>query len=406
MKSTRSTRTVVALATAALLLAACGGDQRDDSQLTLGYILPESGPLAFLGPPQIEAVKLAIADINAAGGVLGKDVLLTGGDEAGDEAIARQTAERLIGEGVQAVVGAAASGMTLATISLFHDNQVVMCSASNTSPALTDHESNAFYFRTAPPDQGQTPVLAERIVQDGNRTVAILARSDDYGRSFLDLLTANLASQGARVTAGVVYDANAASFTADVQQAVAGNPDAVVIIGFDESAQVIQALLEAGYTANKLYGADGNKSNDLAAIVNPSNPGILAGFTGTAPGADKDFNDRLAPLLPNPNTIYGGQAYDCAIAIALAVIAAGTADPAVFVAQMTQVVGNGGTVCTSFAECKALLEGGQAIDYDGPSGPIEWRSSGAMPVFANYEIWQTQADGKVAQIGSAAVQLD
>jgi branched-chain amino acid transport system substrate-binding protein len=402
----RSTRAVVALAATAVLVAACGGDQRDDSQLSLGYLLPESGPLAFLGPPQIEAVRLAVADINAAGGVLGKDVKLTSSDEAGDEAIARQSAERLIGEGVQAVVGAAASGMTLATISLFHDNQVVMCSASNTSPALTDHESNAFYFRTAPPDQGQTPVLAERIVQDGKRRVAILARSDDYGRSFLDLLSDNLVSQGATVTAAVVYDANASSFTGDVQQAIAGNPDAVVIIGFDESAQVIQGLLEAGYTADQLYGADGNKSNELAAIVDPANPGVLAGFTGTAPGADKDFSDRLAPLLPNPNTIYGGQAYDCAIAIALAVIAAGTADPEVFVAQMTEVVGNGGTKCTAFAECKALLEAGEAIDYDGPSGPIEWRSSGAMPSFATYEIWQTQADGSVAQIGSTAVQLD
>lgn len=406
MMKTRSTRAVVALTAAAMLLAACGGDQRDDTQLTLGYILPESGPLAFLGPPQIEAVKLAVADINAAGGVLGKEVILIGGDEAGDEAIARQTAERLIGEGVNAVVGAAASGMTLATISLFHDNQVVMCSASNTSPALTDHESNAFYFRTAPPDQGQSPILAERIVQDGYRSVAILARSDDYGRSFLDLLTADLQSQGATVTAGVVYDANAASFTADVQQAVAGNPDAVIIIGFDESAQVIQGLLEAGYTADRLYGADGNKSNDLAAIVNPANPGVLAGFTGTAPGAGKEFSDRLAPLLPNPNTIYGGQAYDCAVAIALAIIAAGTADPTVFVNQMTEVVGNGGTVCTSFAECKGLLEAGQTIDYDGPSGPIEWRSSGAMPSFATYEIWQTQADGSVAQIDSAFAQLD
>ncbi len=406
MKKSRSTRAVVALATIALLVSACGGDSRDDSQLTLGYLLPESGPLAFLGPPQIEAVKLAVADINAAGGVLGKDVRLVTADEAGDEAIARQSAERLIGEGVQAVVGAAASGMTLATISLFHDNQVVMCSASNTSPVLSDHESNAFYFRTAPPDQGQTPVLAERIIADGHRRVAILARSDDYGRSFLELLTGNLTSQGATVTAGVVYDANAASFSADVQQAVAGDPDAVVIIGFDESAQVIQGLLEAGLTADRLYGADGNKSNDLAAIVDPANPGILAGFTGTAPGADKAFNDRLAPLLPNPNTIYGGQAYDCAVAIALAIIAAGSLDPTVFVTQMTEVVGNGGTKCTTFAECKTLLEAGESIDYDGPSGPIEWRSSGAMPSFAAYEIWQTQADGSVAQIDSAAVQLD
>ena len=96
--------------------------------------------------------------------------------------------------------------------------------------------------------------------------------------------------------------------------------------------------------------------------------------------------------------MFGGNAYDCAIGIALAVIAAGSLDPDAFVGQMVGVSDNGGTKCTTFADCKALLESGQAIDYDGVSGPIEWRSNAVLPSFETYEIWQTQLDGTIALV--------
>lgn len=411
---------MAAVAAAALLVAACGPaddpvatPDPDDTPaetpvegdgLVIGYILPESGPLAFLGPPQIEAVKLAIEDINAAGGVLGQQVTLLSGDEAGDEALARAAAERLIAEGVHAIVGAAASGMSLAFLDALYDNQIVQCSASNTSPAFTDHEQNAFYFRTAPPDDGQAPVLAETIIGDGHTTVAVLARADDYGRNLLDLTVSELEAQGAEVTASFTYDPEAATFDAEVQQAIAGNPDAVVVIGFDEGAQVLAGLIEAGYEPSQLYGADGMKSGDLATMVDPDNPAVLDGMKGTAPSAALEFNQRLAERLPDENAIYGGQAYDCTVAIALAAQAAGTTDPSVFVDFMVQVV-NDGTTCTSFAECLELLEAGEDIDYDGPSGPIGWTAAGADPAFATYEVWQIDAEGAVHQIDAFDVEL-
>jgi ABC-type branched-subunit amino acid transport system substrate-binding protein len=68
-----------------------------DGTLKVGYVLPETGQLAFLGPPQIDGVKYAIQQINAAGGVLGKQMPApVGGDEAGDAAVAQQSADRVL----------------------------------------------------------------------------------------------------------------------------------------------------------------------------------------------------------------------------------------------------------------------------------------------------------------------
>ena len=202
-------RHLAVLSVLGLVLAACGTDddepdddpvdqdvddddedvedvERDEGALSLGYILPESGPLAFLGPPQIEAVNLAVQDINDAGGVLGNDVTVSAGDEAGDAAVASESAERLIGEGVDAIIGAAASGMSLAIVDAVTGAGVLQCSASNTAPTFTDGDYGGLYFRTAPTDALQGPVLAEAIVEDGNTQVAILARADDYGRGLME----------------------------------------------------------------------------------------------------------------------------------------------------------------------------------------------------------------------------
>src|SRR5690625_1502861 len=111
-------------AAALLAVAACGGGGGDDSgsggdtsALKLGYVLPETGDLAYHGPPQVEAMNLAIKEINDAGGVLDNDIAdPVGGDEANDQAIASQSADRVPGKDADATIGAAASGVAVRMI--------------------------------------------------------------------------------------------------------------------------------------------------------------------------------------------------------------------------------------------------------------------------------------------------
>lgn len=376
-----------------------------DDKLDLAYILPESGPLAFLGAPQINGVQLAVDDINAAGGVNGQDVTLESGDEAGDATQAKEAAARVVNAGADAVIGAAASGMSQEIIQLLFDNQIVQCSGSNTSPAFTDQDNNGFYFRTVPPDQAVSPIIADTVVADGAQSVAIAARADDYGVALADLVETAVADLGAEVTANVQYDPNTSDFSAEVSEITAASPDAVVIIGFGEAATLIRQLIEAGVSADQIYGGDGVFGPALATDVNPDDPSFIAGMKVIGAAGGSEFNARLNEAMPDDeqgNLIYGGQVYDCAIVIALAAIAADSTDPAEFINEIGNVTKDG-TACSSFEECKGLLEGGEDIDYEGASGPLA--IEGTDPTFGRYAVGQFQDDGSLEIVGDQDVDL-
>src|SRR5690606_27701122 len=88
-----------------------------DGQLKIGTILPETGSLAFLGPPEFAGVDLAAQEINENGGALGQDVVIDHGD-SGDTTtdLANQTVDRLLAANVDAIIGAASSGVSATVI--------------------------------------------------------------------------------------------------------------------------------------------------------------------------------------------------------------------------------------------------------------------------------------------------
>lgn len=386
--------------------AAGGGG--GDGTLLLGYILPETGQLAFLGPPQIEAARFAIDQINAAGGVLGQEIPeMISGDEAGDEAVANQSADRLLAEGVDAIIGAAASGMSLAIIDKVTGAGVVQCSGSNTAPTFTDYEDEdpGFYIRTAPSDAMQGPVLAETIVGEGYTNVAILARADDYGTGLADATAAGLEEAGATVALNETYDPNATNFDAAVQQVVGANPDAVVLIAFEEGAQIIEGLIEQGLGTDTvgIFGADGLAGNIAGAVGDPT---VLAGMMGTrpAPAEDPGFLDALQEFAPDlEETTFAGQVFDCVNIIALAAEVAGSDDPTVFQAELAEVT-RGGEKCTSFEECLPLIQEGADIDYDGVTGPLEFIDAGE-PGEASIEVYTFDEAGDVQPIDTIQTTL-
>ena len=217
--------------------------------LIIGTLLPLTGDLAFLGPPEVAGAKLAVDDINAAGGVLGQPVQLIEGD-SGDASTdtATQTADRLLQSGVNVVVGAASSTVSLTVIDRITGAGVMQISPANTSDQFTTYNDNGLYFRTAPPDVLQARALADLIGDDGNNTVAILARNDAYGTGLADNTMENLLDQGLAEDdiTSVTYDPTAANFDAEIQQMVEFGADAIVVIGFDESSRILEGLNAQG----------------------------------------------------------------------------------------------------------------------------------------------------------------
>ncbi len=374
------------------------GPETAEGVLNLGYVLPQSGQLAFLGPPQIGAVELALEDINGAGGVLGNDVTISGADEAGDTTVAAESAERLVGEGVNAIIGAASSDMSRAFVDSVTSAGVLQCSGSNTAPVFSDNDYNGLYFRTAPTDALQGPVLADIVIEDGNSNPAVLARADDYGQGLLDATVGALEDQGASIAAEIVYDPEAANFDAEVNEVVGSGADSVILISFDEGAQILAGLIEEGFGPGSVgvYGADGLSSGDLPELVDPDDPGVLDGMRGTAPGPDapEEWLDRLREATGSDDTIYAAEVYDCVTIIALAAEIAGSDDAADFAPEMVGVTSDG-EECDSYATCKELIDDGQDIAYQTLSGVslIETETGNGEPSSGLYQIWEFDAEG-------------
>ena len=367
--------------------------------LNIGTLLPETGALAFLSEPLVLAVDMAIRDINAAGGVNGVHVTLTKGDSGTDPDIANTTVDRLLTEGVDAIIGAAASGITNSVIGKITSAPVVQCSPSNTATGLGTSGDNGYYFRTAPSDDLQAPALADEVLYDGYSNVAIVSRADDYGVGFIEEFEPAIENGGGTIVYSTPYAPEASSFDDVVSDVIASGPDAVVIIAFEEGVQIIQTMVEqgAGPQDIQIYITDGMATGSLGELIDPNNPSIAEGIKGTAPAiapisGAAFFPDAFAEFAPGVPTIFSAHSYDCAILIALAAEAAGSNDSADIAAQMVAVSRNGES-CSTFAECKILLAGGADIDYEGASGWIDFLDVGE-PSVASYDIYEYDANGE------------
>jgi branched-chain amino acid transport system substrate-binding protein len=375
---------------------------RADGILEIGTILPETGDLAILGAPMISAVNMALANINDAGGVLGQPLQLLRGDSGTNEDIANAAADTELAAGVDGIVGAASSRISLSIIDKITGSQTLMCSPSNTGSVFTTYDDNGgYYIRTAPPDSLQGQALGDLVTSDGYSDVAIIALNDAYGQGFADTLALQLEANGATVVANVAYDPNGTVFDADVQQVADAHPEAVVLIAFpDTGSLVLQSMIEQGIgpAEVQIYVTDGLQGSDLPTKVDPANPGILDGVKGTAPSAAPPggaawFPQAYAEFAPGVDTIFAAYAYDCLVIFALAAETAGTDDPAIWVNEVNGVTEDG-EKCDSFEACVDLIHEGTDIDYDGASGALNFVDAGE-PGAGFYDVWHFDDQGAI-----------
>jgi ABC-type branched-subunit amino acid transport system substrate-binding protein len=395
IRTTRASRVGAALAAAALVLTACGGAEDEptadptneetsegaeptgDGTLTIGNLLPQTGDLAFLGPPEFAGVKLAVEEINAAGGVLGNDVANIDADSGdGTPDIAGAEVDKLFNQDVDAIIGAAASGVSVSVIDKITGAGVVHFSPANTAAGFDTYDDNGLYFRTAPSDRLQGQVLANLAAEDGFSNVAIMARQDFYGEGLAEQVQTTLQERGVNVADFVLYSADATNYTAEINQIAAAKPDALVLVAFEETTKIIPQLIAKGIGPDdiQIYFVDGNLADYSDETFD------LTGVKGTLPVSgdpDPAFNDRLLEIDPKLKDFsYGPQSYDAVMIIALAAIAAGDDSGEAVGAQIIEVT-RGGTQCSTFEECAALLEDGEDIDYEGASGPTDMNDTGS-----------------------------
>ena len=397
------------LAAGALIAASCGGDGEGE-QLRIGYLADRSGSLAELGDVISVGVELAVQHINEAGGVNGRDVVLVSGDTKVNPTQGVEEARRLVEiEGVQAIVGAISSTVTLAvTESVIGPSGVVMITPSASSPALSTSNDNDFLFRSAPSDVAKGVILAALAREEGLDNVGLLYRDDAYGQGLAEVFTQHF---GGTVSAASYSALGQTSYLAELQQAASGGADLLVVVAFPGEAEVfLRESIENG-VFTKFVFADATRSEDLAAKIGPE---YLDGARGTAPGSGPDEPSTaawnrayVAQFGEQPARAYVREGYDAVIAIALAAEAAGSADSAAIRDQLRNVVQPPGrTVIAGPEGVAAALEAvrnGEEIDYDGAASPLDWNATGDL-VTGFVEIWEYRG-GKIVAIESRPFDL-
>jgi branched-chain amino acid transport system substrate-binding protein len=386
--------------------AAAGGGGAGDGELKIGYLLPQTGALSAIIDALLKPIEMGVEEINAAGG----QVSLTGADDGTDPAVGSTAVDGLLADNVDGIIGAAATTVTMAVIDKVTGSQVVQCSGSNTGSGLTTYPDNGFYFRTAPPDNLQSLALADVMTEDGAGNIAIVYRNDDYGAGFGEELAAAAEANGLTVAASIGYDPDATSFDAEIAQITEAGVDSVALISFAEGAAIVQGMIEAGVGPAdiQLYVADGFKDNVSADAVDPNNVAVLEGVRGTAPSSappngEATFGERLEAFAPGTPTIFSAHKYDCLMVMVLASEIAGTDDASAWVAEMSGVT-QGGTKCSRYEECSALVAEGTDIDYDGASGPLEFIEAGE-PGAGVYDVFEYDAAGEPVTESQAEVAL-
>jgi branched-chain amino acid transport system substrate-binding protein len=378
-------------------------EQSGDLTLKIGSALPLTGNLAFLGPPEEAGAYLAVDDINAAGKGITIDYLP--GDSGNTDNKAYDTEiPRLLNAGVQAIVGAASSGVSLQFIDRVIAECVIQFSPANTSAAFTTYEDKGLYFRTAPSDVLQGEVLGNLIAEDGHQRISMIVLNDSYGTGLAGFITTAFEAAGGEVIAAPTYNDGDTNFTSQISEALAGDPDAIVLVTFDEAKTIVPELTSQ-FPGGKLYFVDGNLTNYSEDFA----PGTLAGAKGTYPGVNEskigDFIKRMNDSwVARGNealalNAYGPETYDAIVLLALAALEARSTQGANIAEKLREVSGGigNGTKCFSFAECADIINAGGTADYDGPSGAITFNEVGD-PTDGNILIQQFDGNNVPATI--------
>ena len=344
------------------------------ADIKMGIILGFTGPIESLTPAMRDSAKLAFKEASDSGSLLGgkKITVLEGDSTCVDSAAAQAAAEKLVSDGVAAIMGADCSGVTGAiATNVAVPNGVVMISPSATSPGLTDLADNGFFFRTAPSDARGGQILADITKDRGIKSVAVTYTNNDYGKGLADVYAAAAKAHGIKVTTVGAHEDGKADYTAEVATLASAGGDAVAVIGYlDQGGKgIIQASLDSGAfdvfilsdgmigdSLTDAFGKDLNKSF-----------GSLPGSTGKGATVFADIAKAGGIDSSGP---YTGESYDAAALIVLAMQAGGNADRATIQKNVMAVANGPGDKIYPGELKKALdlLANGKAVDYEGATG--------------------------------------
>lgn len=299
----------------------------EEGDVLIGIMVPVTGSEAADGIDMENAAKLAVEEINAAGGVLGRMIVTTTGDDECDPSKATAAASKLISEEVVAVVGGYCSGATLPTLTLYGDAGIPFVIAAANATSLID-ENPGWAFMINSTGDAQAAKAVEWFKNLGVESIALVDDGSAFSVDLKDQTKSQWEAEGYAVLAEDRVETGTQDFSAVVTRIMAANPDAVYWTAYQGlGSLLIKQLRENGYEGVIMVG-DGSSAQELIDLAGADAEGVYC----TAPPvvdflpAAQSFIEGYNNSFPREPGAYAGLMYDATYLLVDAIERAGSFD--------------------------------------------------------------------------------
>ncbi|MDX9801469.1 MAG: branched-chain amino acid ABC transporter substrate-binding protein [Spirochaetia bacterium] len=305
------------------------GCSKESKNIKLGVAGAHSGDLASYGIPSVHAAELVVEMYNAKGGVAGKKIELVVEDDQCKPELATNTASKLVGAEVVAVMGHICSGATKAALGIYKDSKIATISPSATTPSLTQSGDYPNFFRTIAPDDAQAKLAVDYIVESLNlKKLAVLHDKGDYGKGFAELCKAEAEANGIEVVLFEGVNPGAPDYSAVVNKIGNSGATGVVWGGYHpEASKLVQQMKDKGMNI-PFVSDDGVKDDTFIEVAGKYAEGVYA----TGP-IDTSSNPMAVQAIADHKTKYGDEpgafflnAYAATVAVLNAIDKSGKTD--------------------------------------------------------------------------------
>jgi branched-chain amino acid transport system substrate-binding protein len=268
---------VTAFITAFMVMTMPGAGLAADV-IKLGVAGPHSGDLASYGIPSVNAAKLVVKDINAKGGVLGKQVELLIEDDVCKPEVATNTATKLLSEKVDVVLGHICSGATKAALGIYKDAKIITMSPSATNPALTQSGDYPNFFRTIASDDAQAKLEVDFALDVLKvKNIAVLHDKGDYGKGLAEFAKKFLEEDSrAKVVLYEGVTPGAVDYSAIVQKVKRSKAEAVIFGGYHPEASKIVTQMRKKKMKTIFISDDGVRDDTFIKVAKKYAEGVYA----------------------------------------------------------------------------------------------------------------------------------
>lgn len=246
--------------------------------IKLGVAGAHSGDLASYGLPILKAAKLVVEDVNAKGGILGKQVEIIAEDDMCKPEIATNTATKLVSDGVTVVLGHVCSGATKAALDIYKDAKIVTMSASATSPDLTQSGKYPNFFRTIASDDAQAKLEVDFALNTLKlKKIAVLHDKGDYGKGLAEYAKGFIEKSGkGEVVFFEGITPGAVDYSAVVNKLKRSGAQAIIFGGYHPEASKLVSQMRKDKMKTIFISDDGVKIDTFIKLAGKYAEGVYA----------------------------------------------------------------------------------------------------------------------------------